>query len=60
MQSLKLVSTASSIGNAEPDVWSLDELDLEPERCCCLRCGAELPCLCSSLPSQTSLAGGAS
>lgn len=35
---------------SEPDTWTSAELDIEPERCWCLRCGAELPC--SDCPPQ--------
>lgn len=49
MQSPKQESQiAPSVWTAvpEPDTWEPDELDLEPETCLCLRCGAELPCSC--------------
>lgn len=32
-------------GVPEPDIWLPAELDLEPERCLCLRCHSDLPCL---------------
>lgn len=43
--------TTTTPGTAEPDVWPLLALDIEPEQCFCLGCGDPLPCGCQ--PNQT-------